>query len=99
MKLVRDLCHLLLLALVCTAKQSTVEVEDDGAVEDYGCAAHGKWPLLAEDPRCCQCKNGSYPPSKKLDAEGLDEVIMCVCPDVSNECTDEGGVCVDNCGS
>jgi hypothetical protein len=29
----------------------------------------------------------------------LDEVIMCVCPDVSNECTDEGGVCVDNCGS
>jgi hypothetical protein len=29
----------------------------------------------------------------------LDEVIMCVCPDVSNECTDEGGVCVDNCGT
>jgi hypothetical protein len=66
MKLVRNLCQLLLLALVCTAKQSTVEVEEDGAVEDYGCAAHGKWPLLAEDPRCklnifiCACMDDLF---------------------------------------
>jgi hypothetical protein len=99
MKLIRNLC--ILLQLAYTAAQT----------DDYGCAADGKWPLLAENPTCkpnrqtihlgflwhtlansslltiaatyaacvcaiagCQCKDGSYPPAKQKDADGVSHL-------------------------